>query len=189
MRCQRKYQMKQLQRAQVLDSVVNRLNFASSLQTKWGSSSRSDLGSNPDFLAIEKRNSLCAEVEASAASPHHSGHAASIAASLRPSERRLHLSCRAVFKIRASRRTDVRIQESYQRNSRLKVSSQRGFRVNIRPMTASVMSKNDVLRLAGFDRSFVGFLRLRTWLVPMMGFAALYPSYKIAVTPARVTVS
>ena len=47
----------------------------------------SERGSSPRFRASEKRNSVRAEGDASAASLHHSGHAASIADSDKPVER------------------------------------------------------------------------------------------------------
>jgi len=62
------------------------LNRASSFQINLGipSSSRTDRASSPSFRATENRNSSLADDDGSAASLHQSGHAASIAGSLRP---------------------------------------------------------------------------------------------------------
>src|SRR5208283_3368780 len=62
------------------------LNLASSFQTNRGwASSSSELGSIPNFLASENRNSSRAEAEVSPSSLHHRGQAASMARPLRPS--------------------------------------------------------------------------------------------------------
>ena len=66
-------------------SVVRRLNFPSPRHTNRGrSSSRSDWGSSPSFLARENRSSARAEMELAASSLHQSGHAALIAGRLKP---------------------------------------------------------------------------------------------------------
>src|SRR2546425_3764646 len=75
-------------------SAVACLNRASFRHTKRGSaaSSNSEWGSKPSLRAREKRSSAWADDDASAASLHHVGQAASIANSLNPNLRRRLLS-------------------------------------------------------------------------------------------------